>query len=78
VQEELASGQTQHTCEVYTYPDAGLESEEKGLSPAQILENPPQKQKKNPKKSKRRDKQKEREAGGVLWERGTHLVVQGC
>lgn len=77
MKEESDSEQMQNTHEVHTHLDTGPETEEKGPSPAQILENHLQKQKKT-KKRKQRDKQKEREAGGVLSERGTHLVMQGC
>lgn len=67
---------TKHALGIYPF-QTGLETEEKGLSPAQIPSSETNKQTKT-KKRKQRDKQKEREAGGVLWESGTHLIMQGC
>lgn len=44
MEEKSASEQIQNRREVYIHLDTGLESQEKGLSPGQILESPLQEQ----------------------------------
>lgn len=78
MKEESASELIQNMHEVYTHFKLDWRLRKKASHlPKYPLQKQTNKQTKT-KKRKQRDKQKEREAGGVLWESGTHLVMQGC
>lgn len=61
---ESDSEQMQNIHEVHTHLDTGPETGEKGPSPAQILENPLQKQKKNQNNKEKKTKRQTEGARG--------------